>query len=60
MYRIRNEVQSLKGKTKLGYCGLLPGALRWTVAGLQREKPQGINIPVITAEICLLCCNHVK
>jgi hypothetical protein len=37
MSRIRNEVQSLKGKAKLGRCGLLPGALRWTVAGLQRE-----------------------
>ena len=61
MFRIRNEAQSLKGQTKLGYCGLLPGAFRWTVAGLQGEKCQRIDIPVFTSDICLLlCCNHVK
>jgi hypothetical protein len=54
MSRIRNEVQSLKGKAKLGFCGLLPGALRWAVAGLQREERQRINILVFTADLFIV------
>jgi len=54
MSKIRNEVQSLKGKAKLGSCGLLPGALRCTVAGLQREERQRINILVFTADLFIV------
>jgi hypothetical protein len=54
MSRIRNEVQSLKVKAKWGSFGLLPGALRWTVAGLQREERQRINILVFTADLFIV------
>jgi hypothetical protein len=49
MSRIRNDLQSLKVKARLGSFGLLPGALRWTVVGLQREECQRINILVFNS-----------
>jgi hypothetical protein len=54
MSRIRNEIQSLKVKVKLGFFGLLPGALRWTIAGLHREERQRMNILVFTDDLFIV------